>query len=215
MNRPRVILSGACTIDGKIATHTGDSAISSDVDRRRLHALRATTDAILVGTNTLLRDDPLLNVRHVSGPDPTRVILDPAGQIPDNSRILTSCGDIPTIIVVSSRISAVNRRRVSSFPVSIIESDSRDIPISWLLERLYIRGIRSLLLEGGGQTNWRFLQADAIDEIVLTVSPYLVGGPTSLVGGHGLNRIADSACMRLISVVRQGDEVVLHYTKCV
>lgn len=213
MNRVRVILSAATTIDGKIAARTGDSAISSHTDRVRLHRLRATVDAILVGTTTMIVDDPLLNTRYVHGPDPIRVILDPAGKIPSNSRILATCDKISTILVVSGRISATDQKRLESFPVCIIKTDQTDISVRWLVEKLAEYNIQTLLVEGGGDTNWRFLEADIVDEVILTVSPHMIGGDTSMIRGRGLDRISESPRMRLKSVTRQGDEVVLHYVR--
>ena len=213
MNAVRVILSAAATIDGKIATWAGDSAISSHADKVRLHRLRATVDAILVGTTTMIVDDPLLNTRYVDGPDPVRVILDPAGRIPSDSQILATCNKIPTILVVSGRISAADQNRIESFPVSIIKTEQTDIPVRWLVAKLAEHNIRTLLVEGGGNTNWRFLEADVVDEVVLTVSPHMVGGDTSMIRGKGLDRISESPKMRLKSVTRQGDEVVLHYVR--
>ena len=213
MNRVRVILSAATTIDGKIATRTGDSAISSHADRVRLHRLRAAVDAILVGTTTMMVDDPLLNARYADGPDPVRVILDPAGKIPSDSQILATCETIPTILVVSGRISATDQDRIGSFPVHIIKTDQADIPVRWLVTKLAEHNIRTLLVEGGGNTNWRFLEADIVDEVILTVSPHMVGGDTSMIRGKGLDRISESPKMRLKSVTRQGDEVVLHYVR--
>lgn len=213
MSRIRVIFSAATTIDGKIATHTCDSAISSHIDRVRLHRLRSRVDAILIGTSTLIADDPLLNTRYGYGPDPVRVILDPAGRIPSNSRILATCDKISTILVVSDRISISDQRRIESFPVRIIKSNKPDIPVRWLVAKLAEYNIQTLLVEGGGDTNWRFLEADIIDEVILTISPYMVGGGTSMIQGRGLGRISESPRMRLESVTRQGDEVVLHYVR--
>ena len=213
MSRVRVILSAATTIDGKIATHANDSSISSDADIVRLHHLRSTVDAILVGTTTVILDDPMLNTRHASGPDPIRVILDPAGRIPSDSRILATCGKIPTILVVSDRISETDTERLESFPVRVMKSGQRDIPIRWLVRELAKYNIQTLLVEGGGDTSWRFLEADVVDEIIVTVSPYVIGGGTSMIQGKGLDHIAESPKMRLKSFTRQGDEIVLHYIR--
>lgn len=214
-SRPRIILSAAATVDGKIACRTGDSEISSAQDRARLHGLRARVDAILVGRNTLLRDDPLLTVRHAEGPNPVRVVLDPAGEIRPDSRIMRTCGEVPTVIVVSSRIGRQDLERLADSPAEVIRAEGPRIQVGWLAQALADRGIRMLLVEGGGSTNWEFVREGMVDEVILTVSPRLVGGSsgTTMVEGDGFARIGDGLALRLESVVRQGDEVVLHYTR--
>ena len=97
-SNPYVILSAAISIDGKISTITGDSKLSSKKDHIRLHKLRSKVDAILIGKNTLLQDDPILTVRYTKGKNPIRIILDSKGTIPINSRIIKTSNEIPTII---------------------------------------------------------------------------------------------------------------------
>lgn len=215
MSRPRVVLSAAATLDGKIATRSGDSGISSTRDMARMHKMRAGADAILVGKNTMLRDDPLLTVRYAKGPNPVRVVLDPAGEIPSGSRIMRTCGEVPTIIAVSSRISRANQERLEGSAAEVIKAEGWVIPLRWLLEVLAGRGIRTVLVEGGGTTNWEFVREGLVDEVVLTVSPRMVGGTggTTLVDGEGFARMAEALPMRLVSATRQGDEVVLHYER--
>ena len=104
-----VILSAAISIDGKISTRSNDSKLSSQEDSIRLHKLRSKVDAILIGKNTLLQDDPLLTVRYTKGKNPTRIILDSKGTISKNSKIIKTSDKIPTIIAVSKKISKVNQ----------------------------------------------------------------------------------------------------------
>jgi len=101
--RPRIILSAAITLDGKLATRTGDSKLSSKKDKIRVHKLRSKVDAILIGKKTVEIDDPLLSVRGIKGKNPIRVVLDSCGTINTNSRILRTCSKIPTIIAVSKK----------------------------------------------------------------------------------------------------------------
>ncbi len=99
-SKPYVILSAATSVDGKIATRTGDSNLSSRQDKVRLHKLRSKVDAILVGKNTVLLDNPLLTVRYTRGKNPIRIILDSKGTISKKSKILQTSNKIPTIIAV-------------------------------------------------------------------------------------------------------------------
>lgn len=213
-NRPHIIISAAVTIDGRIATKTGDSKISSDVDIIRLHKLRACTDAILVGRNTMLHDDPLLTVRRVPGRNPTRIILDPFGEIPSNSQILATCNTVPTILVLTSRANIKNQRRLAEFNIQIIQAGVERINLQWLAFELFRNyNIKTILVEGGGATNWSFIQEGLFDEIILTVSPYIVGDGINVINGEGFAHIRDGPPLHLKSVQPQGDEVILHYTR--
>ena len=109
-----VILSAAISIDGKISTRINDSKLSSKEDSIRLHKLRSKVDAILIGKNTLLQDDPLLTVRHVKGKNPIRIILDSSGTISVKSKIIKTSNEIPTIIVVSKKITDVNLSKLKN-----------------------------------------------------------------------------------------------------
>ena len=101
--RPHIIFSAAITLDGKLATRTGDSKLSSKADKNRVHKLRSKVDAILIGKNTVKIDDPLLSVHHAKKKNPIRIILDSNATIRSSSRILKTCSKIPTIIAVSKK----------------------------------------------------------------------------------------------------------------
>src|SRR6266487_6121694 len=101
-SRPYVVLNAAMSLDGKIATHTGDSRMSSPADLRRVHRLRATVDAIMVGLRTLLVDDPNLTVKFVKGRKPYRIIVDSNARTPLGSHVVRTARDTPTIVAVTS-----------------------------------------------------------------------------------------------------------------
>jgi len=213
--RSHVILSAAITLDGKIATTKGDSEISSKQDKIRVHHLRAKVDAILVGINSVKIDNPLLNVRLVKGKNPLRIILDSKGQISSKSRIIKTCNKIPTMIVVSKKISKKNFQRLEKFPVEIIVLGKKITDIKKLLKLLLKRKIRTILVEGGGTVNWDFIEKDLVDELIVTVAPYVVGGKTavSLVEGKGFSKIKNSTKLKLKKLIRNKNEIVLHYSK--
>ena len=214
-SRPHVILSAAISIDGKIATRLGDSKLSSKKDKIRLHKLRSKVDAILVGKNTIHRDDPLLTVRHVKGKNPTRIILDSQGTISVNSKILQTCNKVPTIIVVSKRISKVNLQKLKRFPVEIIMTGENSVNIKSLMNNLSKRKINTVLVEGGGTINWQFIQNNLFDEILITIAPFIIGGIDAItfVQGRGFDKIIKSPRLRLNTIKRLGNYLVLHYTK--
>src|SRR3990172_4283251 len=190
-SRPHVILSAAISIDGKIATRLGDSKLSSKKDKIRLHRLRSKVDAILVGKNTIHRDDPLLTVRYVKGKNPTRIILD------------------------SKRISKANLQKLKRFPVEIIMTGENSVNIKSLMSNLSKRKINTVLVEGGGTINWQFIQNNLFDEILITITPFIIGGIDAItfVQGRGFDKIIKSPRLRLNTIKRLENYLVLHYTK--
>ena len=214
-SRPHVILSAAISIDGKIATRLGDSKLSSKKDKIRLHRLRSKVDAILVGKNTIHRDDPLLTVRYVKGKNPTRIILDSQGTISVNSKILQTCNKVPTIIAVSKRISKVNLQKLKRFPVEIIMTGENSVNIKSLMNNLSKRKINTVLVEGGGTINWQFIQNNLFDEVLITIAPFIIGGTDAItfVQGRGFDKIIKSPRLRLNTIKRLENHLVLHYTK--
>jgi len=211
--RPHVIFSAAITLDGKLATRTGDSKLSSKADKIRVHKLRSKVDAILVGKNTAKIDDPLLSVRNIKKKNPVRIILDSNATIRTNSRILKTCSKIPTIIAVSKSAQKKNLQRLEKFPVQVIICGKYTVNVKKLLGILKKKGIKNILVEGGGTTNWAFVKENLVDEAVITITPYLVGGmrATTLVDGDGFSTITKSIKLKLKNVTKTKNEVVLHY----
>jgi len=214
-SRPHVILSAAISVDGKIATKTGDSNLSSKIDKIRVHKLRSKVDAILIGQNTLRRDDPILSVKYVKGRNPIRIILDSRGKISSKSKIIKTCNKIPTILAVSKNISNKNLQRLKKYPLEIIVTGENKVNLKQLLKQLEKRKIKKLLLEGGGTVNWEFIKQGLFDEIIVTVTPFLIGGikSISLVQGFGVSKISKSTKLKLKKIKQQKNELVLHYTK--
>ena len=210
-----IILSAAISIDGKISTRSNDSKLSSQEDSIRLHKLRSKVDAILIGKNTMLQDDPLLTVRHTKGKNPTRIILDSKGTISKNSKIIKTSDKIPTIIAVCKKISKVNLSKLKKLPVEIIISGENSVNLKLLIKKLSTKKIETILVEGGGTVNWEFIKNDIFDELIITLSPYLIGGnnATSLVEGKGFAKIVNSPNLKLKSVKRLKNHLVINYIK--
>ena len=214
-SNPYIILSAAISIDGKISTRTSDSKLSSKEDSVRLHKLRSKVDAILIGKNTLLQDDPLLTVRHIKGKNPIRIILDSKGTISINSRVITTSNKIPTIIAVSKKISKVNLLKLKKLPVEIIIAGENSVNLKLLMKKLSSKKIQTILVEGGGTENWEFIKNDLFNELIVTLSPYLIGGndATSFVDGKGFAKISNSPNLKLKSTKRLKNYLVLNYIK--
>jgi diaminohydroxyphosphoribosylaminopyrimidine deaminase/5-amino-6-(5-phosphoribosylamino)uracil reductase len=169
-DRPFVVAHLAQSLDGSIATASGGSQwISSDADLLHTHRLRSLCDAVLVGARTVESDDPMLTVRRCAGPSPLRVVLDPKARLHDQHRVFD--GVLRTIV-----ISAVDVPAPGAAERWVLPSAEGVIAPLQILEILHRAGIRRLLIEGGGLTVARFLQARLVDRLHLTIAPVLIGG---------------------------------------
>ena len=166
----------------------------------------------IYNVKTIEIDNPLLTVRHVKGKDPTRIILSSLGNLSVESKIFKTAKKIPTILVCS-KISKKNLKKLENFSVEVILVGK--INLKKLLSILYKKNIKSLLLEGGGITNWEFINQNLVDEILITITPFVIGGKNSIsiVDGKGFSKISNSSRFQLKKVSRLRDELVLHYTK--
>lgn len=212
---PKIILSAAISIDGKIATVSGDSKLSSKKDLTRLHKLRAQVDAILVGKNTVNKDNPLLTVRYSKGKNPIRIILDSRGTISSKSKILQTSNKVKTIIVVSKKITKRNLQKLKKFPIEILTIGENQVNVRLLIKILGKKKIKTILLEGGGTINWEFIKNNLVNEFFITVTPFILGGKDAinLVQGEGFDRITKSPKLRLNGIMRLENDLVLHYSK--
>lgn len=212
-SRPRVILSAAITVDGKIASKTGDSKLSSKKDKKRIHKLRSKVDAILVGSNTIKKDDPLLTVRYIKGKNPIRIILDSKAKIDQKSQIIKTCNKFPTIIAVSKKAPKKNVTRLKKYPLEVIKTGNSLVNIKNLLRILFKKKIKTLLVEGGGTVNWEFVKHGFVDELIITITPFIIGGKNAitLVDGEGFSLIQKACKLKLKKTSRLGNEIILHY----
>lgn len=204
------------TIDGKIATNRGDSTISSKQDLRRLHRLRSSVDAIVIGISTVIVDNPRLTVRLVKscGTTPVRIIVDSTGRIPLDSKILKSASKINTIVAVTNRAADKRIDKIKSAGAMVIVAGTRTVDLKELFYILKKMGFNKILVEGGGELNWSVLQLGIVNELMVTVAPRIVGGrtATTLVEGDGYTRISEGIKMELTKVSRQNNgEVILYY----
>lgn len=209
--RPLVTAKWAMTLDGKLATATGDSRwVSGPTARHMVHELRDHVDAVLVGSGTVLADDPSLTVRldHPSRPtrNPLRVVVDTHGRVPATARLFGD-GEAPTLLVVGASCPVTERGQAEV--LRLPERDGHVDPTA-LLTALGERGIVELLCEAGGGLTGALLRAGLIDRVMAIIAPKLVGGdgPTPW---DGAGREPMSAALRLIEVemTPAGDDYVL------
>ncbi|MCH2604882.1 MAG: 2,5-diamino-6-(ribosylamino)-4(3H)-pyrimidinone 5'-phosphate reductase [Candidatus Nitrosopelagicus sp.] len=212
-SRPYVILSAAMTLDGKIAKGRTKIKLSSKNDKIRVHKLRAKVDGILIGKNTLDTDNPMLNVRYVTGKNPVRILLDSRGTIKSSSKIIQSCSKISTIIATTQLISKKNLSRLEKFPLEIIKCGKSSVDVVKLLKILQKKGMKKILLEGGGTLNWSFLKRGLVDELIITITPYILGGSDSvtLVEGSGFKNLFSMNKLKLKKIQKIGNELVVYY----
>ncbi len=212
------------TVDGKIATSSGDSKISSRDDLVRVHKLRASVDAIIVGISTILADNPRLTVRLAKGKNPARVIVDSRGRIPLDSQIVRTASKVKTIVAVTDQAPEEKIMKLRDMGAQVLvisegkKGQSAAVPhgvnLKLLFRKLEKRGLKKILVEGGGELNWSLLHLWLVDELTITIAPKIAGGrlATTLVEGDGFDEIAQSIKLQLKKIQRKkGGELVLHY----
>ena len=220
----KVIINGAMTVDGKIATSNGDSKISSKEDLVRVHKLRASVDAIVVGISTILADDPRLTVRLVKGKNPARVIVDSRGRIPLDSQIMYTASQVKTIVAVTEQApeEKIMKLRDMGAQVLVISEGKKGqnaavphgVNLKLLFRKLEKMELKTILVEGGGELNWSLLRLGLVDELTVTIAPKIAGGrlATTLVEGDGFDEIAQGVRLQLKKIERKKTgELVLHY----
>lgn len=231
----KIILNAATSIDGKIATVNGDTKISSVLDLKRVHGLRRETDVILVGISTVINDDPLLTIRYGMNKkgtkNPIRIIIDSKARIPLHSKIVKTANQIETRLVVTSKAPSKNLKKLEERGLKIIvldqgtKEDSEDrenkrkdnrekVDLKKLFNQLENEGISNVLVEGGGEINWSIIKDNLFDEMIITISPLIIGGKRaiSLVGGEGYKTINESVKIKLSRIQKKSNgEIILYY----
>jgi riboflavin-specific deaminase-like protein len=170
-DRPFVVAQLGQSLDGRIAIESGESKwINGQAALVHVHRVRAAVDAVVVGVGTVTADDPYLNVRHVAGRNPARVVIDPNGRLPESARCLV--GDDGSRRVVVRAVAAPLPKGVEEVRV---ESDAGRLCPKAIVDGLYRLGLRSMLIEGGAHTVSAFLSAGALDRLHVLVAPVILG----------------------------------------
>lgn len=202
---PFVVLKLAVSLDGRVATRTGDSQwITSEAARARGRALRNELDAILVGVGTVLADDPSLTTRLPGGRDPLRVIVDSTLKTPPQAQVVQTAREVPTLILTTRAADAQRRARLEGAGVSVVpvkKTRAGHVDLGAALAALAAREINGLLVEGGPTVAGAFVDARLVHKVVAFVAPVLIGGADakSALGGLGARRLEDA--LRLVDPV--------------
>ncbi|WP_018250234.1 bifunctional diaminohydroxyphosphoribosylaminopyrimidine deaminase/5-amino-6-(5-phosphoribosylamino)uracil reductase RibD [Orenia marismortui] len=213
-NRPFVILKNAMTLDGRIATKTGDSKwITGKESRALVHRIRDKVDGILVGVGTVLADNPRLTTRlGEGGEDPIRIILDSSLEIPLDAKVINQDSSAQTIIATVKTSNKEKKMRLENLGVEIIEAGERGlVDLDILLKKLGEREITSLLVEGGSRVNSSFLEERLVDKIYYFIAPKIIGGLDAIpvLGGKGVERIEEGIKLVDKKITQLGDDILI------
>lgn len=214
--QPFCIMKTAMTIDGKIATTTGDSKwISNEKSRAYVHELRQRVTGIMVGIGTVLMDDPELTTRRegLISLNPTRIIIDSKARIPIDAKVLKCDKDTKTIIVTTefadkSKIEAIKQKGAE---VIVTQSKDNWVDLKHLMTVLGDMGIDSILLEGGSTLNYSAIEAGIVDKTITFISPKIFGGTSGKtpVGGKGIDYVKDSIKLMDVEVTRFDEDIMI------
>jgi 5-amino-6-(5-phosphoribosylamino)uracil reductase/diaminohydroxyphosphoribosylaminopyrimidine deaminase/5-amino-6-(5-phosphoribosylamino)uracil reductase len=208
---PRVTLHYAQTLDGRIATRTGHARwISCQESLRLQHELRASHDAVLVGVGTAVADDPRLTVRLVEGRSPLRIVLDSTLRIPLDRAVLTD-GAAPTVIATTARAPEGRVRAVRATGADVLavgQDETGRVDLAALLRCLRARGVRSVMVEGGGTVITSLLRGRLVDRMIVCIAPKVIGEGIDAVNDLNVLTMADALTLTDTRFDRLGDDLI-------
>jgi diaminohydroxyphosphoribosylaminopyrimidine deaminase/5-amino-6-(5-phosphoribosylamino)uracil reductase len=202
--RPYVHAKWAMTLDGKVASRSGDSMwISNEASRRIVHALRGRSDAIVVGSGTARHDDPLLTARPPGPRTPTRVVLDSRASLPLSSKLAVTADEAPVLVACGSHARSQDAERLRQAGIEVLFASNETanaegwFDVVWLLQELGSRGMTNVIVEGGPTVLGAFFDAGLIDEFHVFIAPKTLGGGAapSALSGLGREKIRDASCI--------------------
>lgn len=213
--KPWVTLKTAMTLDGKIATYTGDSRwVTGEESRRRVQEMRREYMGIMVGIGTVLADDPLLNCRlEGEGRQPIRIVVDSHGRIPLESRLVKTARQYRTIVAHTAAVDAEQIKALQEAGIETLccKSEEGKVEVTDLLSRLGAMKIDGILLEGGGTLDEAFLRKHQVDEVFAFIAPKIIGGREAKtpVEGTGIERMQDAVLLSDLQVEKVGRDILV------
>lgn len=212
--KPFIIMKVGMSLDGKIATKNGESRwITGETSRGEVHKLRNEVSGIMVGVNTIIKDDPELTCRIENGRNPIRIIVDSTLRIPKNSRIVNTSNKNKTIIVTTNKAKEKDKIELIDKGIEIIEVNNKNgrVDLNELCSRIGEKGIDSVLLEGGGELNYSALRAGIVDKVMVYIAPKIIGGNLAKgpVLGEGISSLKDAFSLNSLSTKVVGDDILI------
>lgn len=216
LDRPWMLCKWAMTLDGKTAAPTGEARwISGPQARKKTHELRAHCDGVMVGFRTAQIDDPELTVRHVEGKQPVRIVIDPLGEIDDDSNLVRTAHVAPTWLLASEDVDPVRSGHLQDLGVQVLHIPTAEGPrrlhLGRAFKELRRRGLRRILVEGGGGLVAQMFAWNAVDQVLAFVAPKIIGGqaaPTP-VGGDGRSFMAEAWQLSEVRMETYGDDMAI------
>ena len=207
---PWVSLKAAQTLDGRIADVYGESKwITSEASRKEVHKLRSTHDAVLIGAGTLIKDNPRLNVRHVDGQQPCRVVIDEKLESPSDSNLFNISEGDKTLLFTTSNVNGEKLKSIEDNGVKIIKYNSvNGIDIKWMLGKLAAHGISSVLVEGGGMVFSSFLDSGLVDRYIIFVNPSFMGSGLDTFNTDGFS-VSNRLELKELSIELIGKDIMV------
>lgn len=212
-NMPFIATKYAMTLDGKIASYTGDSKwVTGEAAREHVQGLRKRYKGIMAGIGTVLADDPLLNCRLENGIDPVRIICDSKMQIPLESQIVKTAKEIPTIVAACRQYE--NQEKLAALQeknIEVIFSEGEKIDLNWLLLVLGQKKIDSILVEGGGKLHASFLEKGLMNRVYAYIAPKLIGGSDALspIEGIGIEKMEHANKLDEVEIEQLGQDILI------
>lgn len=212
--KPFVVMKVAMSLDGKIATTTGQSKwISCDESRRYVHKLRSEVMSILVGINTVIKDDPMLDCRLENGKNPIRIIVDTTLKIPIDSKIVSSSKSIRTIVVTTKNANRNVMKLLEGKGVEILTVNLKNnlVALKEMINKLGELNIDSILIEGGSSLNFSAMNENIVDKIQVYVAPIILGGESSKtpIGGQGVDDIKEAFKLHKLEYKQIGSDILI------
>jgi diaminohydroxyphosphoribosylaminopyrimidine deaminase/5-amino-6-(5-phosphoribosylamino)uracil reductase len=213
---PFCIMKTAMTLDGKIATATGDSKwVTGELSRKHVHELRHKASAIMAGIGTILADDPMLTTRleGKEGKDPVRIIIDSSARIPLEAKVLNLDSKAGTIIATTEKADKEKLAALKAKGAEVIVTPLKDngVDLDFLMRELGRRKIDSVLLEGGGRVNYAALKSSIVDKVNVFIAPKLIGGENARtpVEGEGIGYMKDAIMLHKTEFHKFGDDIMV------
>lgn len=209
---PFVVMKYAMTLDGKIASHTGDSRwVTGEQARAHVHRMRNRFSAIMVGVGTVLADDPMLTCRADGGRDPVRIVCDSYLRTPPDSRLIRTARQTRTILAAVERGTRAEALEAAGAEVLLCEQRDGRIDLNDLMQKLGAWGIDSILLEGGSMLHFAALSAGIVRKVQAYIAPKLIGGAEAKtpLGGIGFSCMAQAVPVHHMTVTQLGEDFLL------